>query len=223
MADQQRILQFLTTEHFTLATAKAAVVNESNGRATIYLSTLSSAIVALAFIGQVSKIGTTFMVFGLALFLPLFFLGLTTFTRCYETANESMRHARRINRIRHYYVEVAPEMAPYFERRTHDDMDDFFDELAIDKPAHPTKLWGIWQQLISITGAIAVINSMLAGVFAGFAQHAIAPLPLSVTVVIGLVTALVGVALHVRYMDRRYARSERQLTPMFPNDPKSGA
>jgi hypothetical protein len=217
VADQQRILQFLTTEHFTLQTAKSAVVNESNGRATIYLSTLSSAIVALAFIGQVSKLGQTFLVFGLALFMPLFFLGLATFTRCYEIANESMMHARRINQIRHFYVEVAPEMAPYFAHRTHDDMDDFLDELAIHKPDKPSKLWSVWQQLLSITGAIAVINSMLAAVFVGFAVHAIVALPIHVTLVICLAATITGIWVHLRYMERKHAKAEQRFASMFPN------
>jgi len=217
VADQQRILQFLTTEHFTLQTAKSAVVNESNGRATIYLSTLSSSIVALAFIGQVSNLGQTFLVFGLALFMPLFFLGLATFTRCYETATESMMHARRINQIRHFYVEVAPEMAPYFARRTHDDMHDFLDELAIHMPDKPSKLWSVWQQLLSITGAIAVINSMLAAVFVGFAVHAIVALPIYVTIVICLAVTITGIGLHLRYMERKHARTEQRFATMFPN------
>jgi len=215
---QQRILQFLTTEHFTLQTAKSAIVAESNGRAALYLSFVSSAVVALAFVGQVSKVGTTFLVFGLALFLPLFFLGIATFTRLYETATESMMHARRINRIRHYYVEIAPEMAPYFAHRTHDDMDDFFDELAIWKPEKASRWWSFWQQLLSITGAIAVVNAVLAGVFVGFAVHTAFALPLLPTIAICAVVVIGGVALHVRYMDRKYKKMRGRFETMFPND-----
>jgi hypothetical protein len=48
----QRLLQALTTEHFTLQTARSATIMESNGRSALFLSTVSSAVVALAFIGQ---------------------------------------------------------------------------------------------------------------------------------------------------------------------------
>jgi hypothetical protein len=213
----QRILQFLTTEHFTLQTAKSAIVAESNGRAALYLSFLSASVVALAFVGQVSKIGTTFLVFGLALFLPLFFLGIATFVRLYETSTESMMHARRINRIRHYYVQVAPEMAPYFAHRTHDDMNDFLDELAIFVPEKPSRWWGLWQQMLSIAGAIAVINSVLAGVFVGFALHAVFALALAPTIAICAAVVIAGSALHLRYMEREHRAFSRHFETMFPN------
>jgi hypothetical protein len=44
----QRLLQALTTEHFTLQTARSATIMETNGRSTLFLSTVSSAVVALA-------------------------------------------------------------------------------------------------------------------------------------------------------------------------------
>lgn len=64
---QQHILQFLTTEHFTLQTAKAATIAEANGRSSLFLATVSSGVVALAFIGQVSQMGEAFFLFGLVL------------------------------------------------------------------------------------------------------------------------------------------------------------
>jgi hypothetical protein len=54
---------FATTEHFNLQTARAITVSEANGRATIYLATLSSNLIALAFIGQMSRLGAAFYAF----------------------------------------------------------------------------------------------------------------------------------------------------------------
>ena len=62
----QRLLQALTTEHFTLQTARSATIMESNGRSALFLSTVSSAVVALAFIGQVADVGQPFFLFALA-------------------------------------------------------------------------------------------------------------------------------------------------------------
>jgi hypothetical protein len=53
---QRQLLQALTTEHFTLQTARSATIADSNGRSALYLSTVSSAVVALAFIGQVAHL-----------------------------------------------------------------------------------------------------------------------------------------------------------------------
>ena len=47
-ADRQHILQFMTTEHFTLQTARAVANAEITSRLQLYLGTLSSAIIAMA-------------------------------------------------------------------------------------------------------------------------------------------------------------------------------
>ncbi|MGZ6670480.1 MAG: hypothetical protein ACXVH3_38175, partial [Solirubrobacteraceae bacterium] len=61
---------FATTEHFNLQTARAIAVSEANGRASIYLAALSSNLIALAFIGQMSRLGAAFYAFALIL-LPV--------------------------------------------------------------------------------------------------------------------------------------------------------
>jgi hypothetical protein len=214
---RQQILQFMTTEHFALQTAKSAIVAETSGRSVLYLSTVSSAVVALAFIGQVSRIGDAFLWFGLVLFPSLFFLGITTFVRLHQTSIESMMHGRRINRIRHYYVELAPELAPYFAHATHDDMVDFLEQMAIFVPERPPRLWGFWQRLLTIAGAVGVVNAVLAGVFIGMLVHAGVGLARAPSVAIGAVAFLAVVALHVRYQVTGYEQAERRLQTMFPN------
>ena len=53
-ADRQSILQFMTTEHFTLQTARAVANAEITSRLQLYLGTLSSSIIALALTAQLS-------------------------------------------------------------------------------------------------------------------------------------------------------------------------
>lgn len=57
---QQYIVQIMTTEHFTLQTARGNTVAETNGRVGAYLSTVATTLVALAFIGQISHLGPVF-------------------------------------------------------------------------------------------------------------------------------------------------------------------
>ncbi len=87
-ARQQQILQVMTTEHFTLQTARASTVAEANGRASLFIGAVSSGVVALAFIGQVSQMGEVFFLFALVLFPSLIFLGFVTFDRVLQTALE---------------------------------------------------------------------------------------------------------------------------------------
>ena len=72
---------FASTEHFNLQTARALTVSEANGRASIYLAALSSNLIALAFIGQMSRLGTAFYAFALILLPVLAFVGTVTFLR----------------------------------------------------------------------------------------------------------------------------------------------
>ena len=49
---QQAFLTALVTEHFVQGSARAATITESNGRAAIYLSAVSSGLVAFGFLAQ---------------------------------------------------------------------------------------------------------------------------------------------------------------------------
>ena len=49
---RQLAVTALTTEHFNLQSARMGTITEANGRATLYLGTLSSAVIAIAFVGQ---------------------------------------------------------------------------------------------------------------------------------------------------------------------------
>jgi hypothetical protein len=66
---------FATTEHFDLQTALAVTVSEANGRVSIYLAALSGNLIALAFVGQVSRLGAAFYAFALILLPVLAFVG----------------------------------------------------------------------------------------------------------------------------------------------------
>jgi hypothetical protein len=118
---QRQLLQALTTEHFTLQTARAATIADSNGRSALYLATVSSAVVALAFIGQVDRLGRAFHLFALALLPALVLLGVLTYLRLVQTAIEDLFYARAINRIRRHYLDLDPEASRWFVLCAFDD------------------------------------------------------------------------------------------------------
>lgn len=210
-ATTEQILQFLTTEHFTLQTAKSATVAEANGRATLFLSSVSSAVVALAFIGQVSGIGTAFFIFGLVLFPSLLFLGFVTFERAIQTAIENMLLSRGINRIRHFYVETAPEVNKYFMQSANDDVDGALYNMGI-VPSSST-----FQHFVTNAGMISVINSILAGVFSGILLSFEFSFNVYICALIGIVIFILSAFLHHSYQMRKYADFEKRLEVLFPN------
>jgi hypothetical protein len=105
---------FATTEHFNLQTARVATVSEANGRASIYLAALSSNLIALAFIGQMSRLGAAFYAFALILLPMLAFMGVVTFQRLVQSSVEDIAYAQRIARLRAFYVVIAPELDPFY-------------------------------------------------------------------------------------------------------------
>jgi hypothetical protein len=102
-----------TTEHFSLQTARAATISEANGRASIYLAAVSSNLIALAFIGQVSRLGPDFYAFALLLLPVLAFVGIVTFQRLVQSSFEDIAYAQRIALLRNLYVALAPGLEPY--------------------------------------------------------------------------------------------------------------
>lgn len=86
----QRLLPALTTEHVTLHTARSATIMEPTGRSALTRSTISSAAVALAAIGQ-----PYFLVAP-----ALLFLGSLTDLRPVQRVIADQLYARASNRIR---------------------------------------------------------------------------------------------------------------------------
>src|SRR5918999_3774293 len=106
-------VSFATTEHFNLQTARAATVSEANGRAIIYLAALSSNLIALALIGQMSRLGTAFHTSALILLPVLSFVGAVTFLRLVQNSIEDIAYAHRIALLRSFYLRLSPELEPY--------------------------------------------------------------------------------------------------------------
>jgi hypothetical protein len=93
---------FATTEHFTLQTARSTTVAEASSRGLGFLAVLSSSLIALAFIGQMSELGTAFYVFALVLLPSLSFIGLVTFQRVAQITSEDIAYAQRIAGLREF-------------------------------------------------------------------------------------------------------------------------
>jgi hypothetical protein len=56
--NQPQIVQMMTTEHYNLQSGRSLAISDANGRAGLFLGTVSSTLVALAFIRNISHVGT---------------------------------------------------------------------------------------------------------------------------------------------------------------------
>ncbi len=101
----------LTTEHFVLQTASSSTVSESAARASIYIMSLSTSVVAMGFAAQSRD---AFGPFAAAVLPALFVLGLFTVARLVDVSGEYLQYRAGIARIRSYYRALNPEAAAYF-------------------------------------------------------------------------------------------------------------
>lgn len=193
-----------TTEHFTLQTARAATVTESNGRANLFLGAVSSALVALAFVGQVTALDTGFLTFGLVILPVLLFVGLVTFNRVLQSAVEDLTYAMRINDVRRFYLDAAPELEAYLaapaERRA--------EAVMSTVGLRPGPL----QPFLTTAGMVEVLDAVLAGAIAAFVVAVVDRDQAALAIVVGiLVAGAMLVVLH-RTQLRVWRRAIHELT-----------
>ncbi|HKQ03157.1 MAG TPA: hypothetical protein VJ735_22775 [Actinomycetes bacterium] len=206
---QQSFMTALTTEHFTLQTARAVAVSEGNGRTALYIGALSSTLVALALVAQHSPLGEVFYAVALTVLPAVLFLGLVTYVRVLQSSIEDILYARAINRIRHYYTEIDPSQAHYFLLSGRDDFRGALANMCVRDS---------WTQfLFTMPSAVAVINALLAGVTVALATATAIGPPLPVTVLAGMTFGTTVLALHLAYQVRRFAAMKTSVAAEFPS------
>lgn len=204
------ILQMLTAEHTNLQAVRSGTSVESTGRTNLFLGTVSSAVIALAFIGQVAGMKTEFTLFALILLPALLFIGLVTFLRVHQSGLEDMLAARGINRIRHYYTEAAPHMKKYFILSANDDMSGVLWNMGIEGSP--------WQLLVSAAGLVSVMNSLLAAVFVGMLTATIFNATPLLCLVAGAIIFAVCLFASTQYQQMRFQAVDKKLDVLFPSE-----
>ena len=96
--------------------------NEMFTRAGMYLTVVSAATVALALMAQATNFDNTFRLFALLVLPVVLFIGFVTHVRISDARGEDVWFVIGMNRLRHGYLEIAPELAPYFITSQYDDM-----------------------------------------------------------------------------------------------------
>ena len=107
------LITALTTEHFVLQGALSANTSEVGTRASLYLFSLSSSLVALGFASQSRELFGAFV----AIVLPaVFILGLFTAVRLVDSNLEGIVFLNAIARIRGFYRTLGPPAPEQFCR-----------------------------------------------------------------------------------------------------------
>ena len=177
--------QLLATEHWSLLATRSTAQSEVLSRITTFLMLVSSSIVGLALIGQVTRFDGRFISFALVLLGMLVVIGTLTQMRVGNAAIEDLAHVIGMNRLRAGYVELDPAIERYFVTSAHDDSRGVWQ--TYNHLAGPR---AILQPLASSGTFITFVSASLAGAFGALVAVALnAPGP-----VVGVVAAACGVA-----------------------------
>jgi hypothetical protein len=203
------LLSALTTEHFTLATARSTAVAESSARSSLFLLSVSATLVSLGFVSQSPGGDEMFDVFALTVLPTLFILGLVTFLRLTESSIEDFRYAQAINRIRHYYLELAGDRAGYFLLSGNDDRHGVWANMSV-RPSP-------WHTFFTMPMAMGFINSVIGGSAGALAIATAAGAGLGLAVACGGAVAIMVLAFHHRHAEREFRRGTAE-PPLFPHE-----
>ncbi|MER7893127.1 hypothetical protein ABTX15_25230 [Micromonospora sp. NPDC094482] len=190
---EQALLTALTTEHFVLQTSRSATVAESVGRATVFLSLLSAALIGLGFVSSTAALVKPY----LAAVLPtLVITGTLTFLRLVQNMVENELDLERIQRIRAYYHHQLAEEH------------DFFADAVLGEGTKRST-WsavgntpGRVQLLLTAAALVGAVNALLVGLSVTL-LIGLAGLSPGLAIGLGAVVALFTFAVEVVYINRQ--------------------
>jgi hypothetical protein len=187
------LMSAITTEHFVLQTAANGTISEAASRASLYIFSLSSSLVALGFASHSAEV----LVWFAATILPgVFTLGVLTVIRLIDTSLENQQALIGIARIRRLYRGLSPTAATYFAAET-----------GRWPEASSTPSLGLGT-LVAFFGTsasmVACINSMVAGGAVALLSHHFLRRSIGISLGLGLATAALLVIAFYRFQRWRF-------------------
>ena len=211
-------LQILSTEHWSLLASRSLAWNESFSRAGMYLSTLSGALVALGLIGGVDGFQDPFFVVALVVLPVVLFVGTGTWFRMAATNYHDALTISGMNRIRAGYLEIAPELAPYFVMGVHDDAKGIGLTMAV--PPGTSQ----FAHLVAGTPTLVVVlNGVVSGAILALVLLRFSSTTYEVVVAAAIASAMLAIVFQMGQARRNIGRLQRMVTPMFPTPPDEAA
>ena len=215
-----RALTILTTEHWSLLTARSLVYNEAFARAGMFLTFLTGTLVALGFVSQGSGYTREFLLLATVLLGLDLFIGLATLGRIAGASVEELRALQGMNRLRHAYLEMAPSLEPYFSTSGHDDLSSVLSIYGAT-PMGASLIGNLAHGLTTTPGMVATITAAVGGAFAAAVALVLGSIPI-VGVLAGLLgfailTVIVWVAIF-----RQFGAVERTMESRFPATGRGG-
>ena len=208
-------LQILATEHWSLLATRSLTYTESLGRVNVFLAILSGAVIALALVAQADRFGATFIAIAILTLLVVLFAGVATIGRLMHLNLDDYRWVVGMNRLRHGYLELHPELEPNFMTSPYDDVPGALRTLGIDI----TRSRGVGSALHvfqTLPGMLSVIVAAIAGAIGALVTLATG-IPSVGVVLAAAATFVAAVVLMGIWGTRSFRRSDPGLEPRFPS------
>ncbi len=210
--DDPRAITILSTEHWSLLSARSLAFNEAFVRGGMFLTFLSMSFVALALLAQGMTFGNQFLTIAAVVLAFDFIIGLATYGRITGANVDDLRAVHGMARIRHAYTEIAPLTKPYFTAPTYDDVASVLTTYGTG----PTGGVGdIAYAFTTSGGMIGLITSMVGGVLAAVAALLIG-VSSDLAVWIGLGGGVIVLVVIVVLTFGSVPRRQAELGVMFP-------
>ena len=161
------VVQILATEHWSLLATRSMTWSEIFSRTGTFLTVLSANTVALTLIANASGFGDAFTALALMLLPVVLLVGLATYVRLVEADIEDAWLVIGMNRIRHAYLELAPQLEPYFVAGHHDDAPGLLQTYSFRRRI------GVTHWLSGSPVIVGVIDAVVAGVVVGVVGESI--------------------------------------------------
>ena len=203
-------LQILSTEHWSLLASRNLAWNEAFSRTGIFLTALSGAIVALALVAQATQFGDGFRLFGLVILPVVLFIGIGTQLRLESSSYHDVLCIVGMNRIRSAYLELAPDLEPYFVMGTTDDIAGIQATMA-----NPPGRSMVAAVVAATPWLVSVLDALLAGAIGAMAALQLAA-SAPAAVLIGAVLFVAAMALQAWLARRDINQLMASHRPRFP-------
>lgn len=209
-------LQILATEHWSLLATRSLTYTESFSRVSMFFSVLSGAVISLALIAQAGRFGETFVAAAILVLSVVFFVGVATIARLQAVNRDDLRWVIGMNRLRHAYLELHPELERYFITGWHDDARGISLTLGMEGLPLPGRFANITHGFQTLPGMLGVVVSVVAGALGALVAVAVgAPQIVAVAAgVVAFILTMVGIGVDGWRSISGYAKD---LTSRFPS------
>jgi len=212
-------LQILATEHWSLLATRSLTYMESLGRVSMFLTILSGAVIALALVAQADRFGPVFITVAIFTLTVVFFTGIATVRRLLMLNRDDYKWVVGMNRLRHGYLALHPELEPNFITSPHDDLQGALQTLGLDPLSAPT-LGTVFHGFITLPGMLGVIVASVGASIAGLAAAGFGA-PTYVVLLVGALAFALALGGILWSGNRSFRHYGPAIEPRFPTPPKS--